>query len=113
MIDILSHILTVTAATPCPTVTGGGLSHICAGGLPQSHADQTNIKAILETVLNIVGGLALLMIVVSGLRYVISAGDPQRTSKAKNGIVYSLVGLVIAIMAQAIVVFVANRLVQP
>jgi hypothetical protein len=117
MIDVLlhMHIVATTAptSTPCPTVTGGGLSQICSGNLPQPKADQGSITKVLETVLNIVGGLALLMIVVSGLRYVLSAGDPQKAGKAKDGIIYSLVGLVIAITAQAIVLFVANRLIQP
>jgi hypothetical protein len=110
MIEVLSHIV---AAAQCTPTAGGNLSQICAGGLPTSHADQTSINTTIELVLNIVGGLALLMVIVSGLRYVLSAGDPQKTSKAKSGIIYSLVGLVIAITAQAIVLFVANRLVQP
>ncbi len=64
----------------------------------------------MSVVFGIIGALALLMITVSGLRYIISAGNPEKTSKAKNGIVYSLVGLVIALSAEAIVTFVVKRL---
>lgn len=83
---------------------------ISPGDLPKPAADQDHVKAVLAIVFGIVGALALLMITVSGFRYVLSAGDPQRISKAKNGIIYSLVGLAIAIAAEAIVAFVVGNL---
>jgi hypothetical protein len=85
------------------------------GSLPK--VDTGNSSSTISTVLGIVfaiaGALALLMITVSGLRYVLSAGNPERASKAKDGIIYALVGLVIAITAEAIVTFVVNRVNNP
>lgn len=78
--------------------------------LPHKVPGTTAIHTILEVVSGIIGALALLMIVVSGLRYITSAGDPQKASSAKNGIIYALVGLIIAIMAEAIIAFVINRI---
>jgi hypothetical protein len=46
------------------------------------------------------------MIVVSGIRYMTSAGDAAKITGAKNGIFYAVIGLVIAILAYAIVNFV-------
>jgi hypothetical protein len=83
------------------------------GGLPQAHADSGAVSNVLEIVLGIIGALALLMITVSGLRYVLSAGDPQKAKQARNGIIYSLVGLAVAISAEALVVFVVNRTKGP
>lgn len=83
---------------------------VSAGGLPRAAADTPHIQSILNIAFAIIGGLAVLMIVVSGLRYILSAGDPQRMSKAKNGVIYALVGLVVAITAEAIVAFVGNRI---
>jgi len=85
---------------------------ISPGSLPQIDTSNTssNIAVIMGIVFGIAGALALLMISVSGLRYITSAGNPEKTSKAKNGIVYALIGLVIAISAEAIVVFIVNRL---
>lgn len=83
---------------------------ISGGSLPQPHADQSELDTILSIAFGIIGALALLMITVSGLRYITSAGNPEKTAKAKNGIVYALVGLVIAISAEAIVNFVVNKL---
>jgi len=78
-------------------------------GLPKPDADAGALSGILNIAFGIAGALALLVIVVSGLRYVTSAGDPEKASKAKNGIVYALIGLLILISARAIVAFVANR----
>lgn len=86
-----------------------GLGDLKSGTLPKANADETSLVLLLNVVLAIVGALALLMIVISGLRYILSAGDPQKTSQAKQGILYALVGLVIAIMAQVIVSFIVRR----
>ncbi|MEK7594233.1 MAG: pilin [Patescibacteria group bacterium] len=85
-------------------------TEIDAGNLPQADTGPAAIQAILAITFSIIGALALLVIVVSGLRYITSAGDPEKTAKAKNGVVYALVGLVVAISAFAIVSFVVNRL---
>lgn len=92
------------------------IAHILASaispeGLPQANTNTDTIKTVLSIVFVTIGALALLMITVSGLRYILSAGDPQKASKAKNGIIYALVGLAVALAAEAIVTFVAGRLV--
>lgn len=87
-----------------------GVSDIKPTGLPKVDANEASIGNILSVFFGIIGALAVLMIVVSGLRYMIAAGDPQRTAQAKSGIVYALVGIAVAISAQGIVYFVVNRL---
>lgn len=79
------------------------------GELPVVQADTTSIKSILSIVFAIIGAFAFLSIVACGLKYITSAGDPQKASEAKNGIIYSLLGLVIALTAQAIVAFVVKQ----
>jgi hypothetical protein len=86
------------------------LSAIKPDGLPKPHADTASIKTGLQIVFGAIGGTAILMITISGLRYVVSAGNPERISKAKNGIIYSMVGIAVALAAEAIVSFVGNRL---
>jgi hypothetical protein len=85
---------------------------IAPGDLPQVDTGNSSstISTVLSIIFAIVGALSLLMITVSGLRYITSAGNPEKTSKAKNGIIYALVGLAIAVSAEAIVAFVVNRL---
>ena len=49
------------------------------------------------------GIIAVIMIIYGGIQYVTSVGNPQTTSKAKNTLIYSVVGLLIVIFAAAIV----------
>lgn len=65
---------------------------------------------ILNTFTFIIGAVAVLMMVIGGLRYVLSSGDATATAGAKNTILYSAVGLVIAAMANAIVNFVLTNI---
>lgn len=83
---------------------------ISARGLPHADADAAHLKTALQIFFVLIGALALLMITISGLRYVLSAGDPQRVSKAKNTLIYALVGMVIALSAEAIVALVGRNL---
>jgi hypothetical protein len=93
-----------------PSPGSSDLTPISGSSLPQASADSASIQTALQIVFGIIGALALLMITVSGLRYIVSSGDPQKTAQAKNGIIYALVGLTVAIFAEAIVLFVAGRL---
>jgi hypothetical protein len=86
------------------------LEGIHSGDLPTTSAGPATLAKVLAIVFGIAGAFAFLMIIVSGLRYILSAGSPDKVSKAKNGIIYALVGLVIAVMAEAIVAFVVKRL---
>jgi hypothetical protein len=54
----------------------------------------------------LLGAVAVVMIVIGGMKYTTSNGDSAAITSAKNTILYSVVGLVIAIMAYAIVNFV-------
>lgn len=83
---------------------------INAGNLPEPSANRNELTTILSIAFGIIGAFALLIITVSGMRYITSGGNPEKTAKAKSGIVYSLVGLVVAISAEAIVTFVVKRL---
>jgi hypothetical protein len=57
-----------------------------------------------------VGAVSVIMIIVGGLKYIMSSGDPANTASARNTILYAIIGLVIAIAAQAIVLFVLRLL---
>lgn len=67
------------------------------------------IKDVVGVMMFILGALAVIMIVYSGIQYVISMGDSNKIAKAKNTLIYSIVGLVVAIFAYAIVSFVVDR----
>ena len=66
------------------------------------------IQIIVNILLFILGAVAVVMIVIGGIKYTTSNGDSSAVTSAKNTILYSVVGLVVAILAYAIVNFVLN-----
>lgn len=65
---------------------------------------------LIEVVLSVVGILAVVMIVIGGIFYVISAGDAVKIQRAKNTILYAVVGLAISLLAYTIVYFVSQSI---
>lgn len=68
------------------------------------------ISAAIQILSLVIGFASVIMIMVGGIRYVISNGDPQRVKAAKDTVMYSLVGIVIALSAQLIILFILNKL---
>ena len=68
------------------------------------------VRTVVNTLLYIAGILAGIMIIYSGLKMTLSAGDSGAVTKAKQTLIYAIVGLVIAILAYAIVNFVVGKL---
>jgi hypothetical protein len=84
-------------------------SGLKAAGGDTKDTSGTLITRVINVMLFIIGVLSVIMIVYGGILYVISAGDSGRVSKAKNTIMYAIVGLVVALLAYAIVNFVITR----
>ncbi len=79
--------------------------------LPRVGADGgTPIKSILQIVFAVIGALSLFFITFGGFKYVISRGDPQAIAKAKDTILYAIVGLIITLLASAIVNFTLGKI---
>lgn len=72
--------------------------------------DKGLIKTVVNVLLWAVGILSVIMIIFSGFRYITSAGDASKTKSARSTLIYSVVGLIVAIMAWAIINMVINRL---
>jgi hypothetical protein len=85
---------------------------ITTSQVPNLPTPSTNgvIHQVLGITFGIIGAFALLMLTVSGLRYVLSSGDPQKTARAKDGIIYALVGVAIAVTAESIIALVGQKL---
>jgi hypothetical protein len=79
--------------------------------LPKPAANSTSIQNILTIVFGIVGAVAVLFFVIGGFRYITAQGDPQQLSKAKETLIYSVVGVLVSITAVGIVTFVLGRAV--
>jgi hypothetical protein len=70
------------------------------------------VQIIINTILVILGMIAVIMIVIGGIRYTTSNGDSAAVKSAKDTILYAVVGLVVAILSYAIVNFVVDRFVK-
>ena len=78
-------------------------------GVGKPDPGTSTIQDIFNLVLVICGALAVLMGVLSGFRMITSRGNPAETTKARNGIIYSLIGLMVVMFAFAIVNFIVFR----
>ncbi|MGC1176499.1 MAG: hypothetical protein WA843_00350 [Candidatus Saccharimonadales bacterium] len=88
---------------------GDGVNGGCSTGLPLVTAGSDQLHQVLQIVFAVAAALAVLMIVVAGLRFITAQGNPQEVSKARSTIAYALVGLLVALAAEAIVSLVLNN----
>lgn len=85
-----------------------GAKDACKSACNTSTTLQGIFSSVTNAVIFLVGAVSVLMIVIGGLRYVLSSGDPKAAADAKNTILYSVVGVVVAIAAYAIVTFITK-----
>lgn len=78
--------------------------------IAENHAGSNDlmktINTIIDVVLGILGILAVAYIIYGGFMFTTAAGDPAKTKKARETIMYGVIGLVVALLAFAIVNFV-------
>lgn len=91
-----------------------------AAGCPDPSNPADRDKTIFPTVMNlinvvlaVVGILAVIVIIYGGVSYVISTGEASKVAKAKNIVLYGVVGLVVALLAYSIVYFVSAWVATP
>ena len=94
--------------------SGTGLT-LTEGGNCVNPEAETKVNSTISLALNIfsaiVGIIAVVMIIVGGVKYITSQGESANITSAKNTILYALVGLVVVALAQVIVRFVLNRFI--
>lgn len=97
------------------------MKDICSSGLsddplicPKTDKPEEDLQHIIRNILNVVflwvGIIAVVMIIISGISLMLSQGDPEKIAKAKRGITYSVIGLIVTLSAFAIVTFILNAL---
>lgn len=102
-----------------PAVSAANGINICSNGNENSvycknkntGETQVNgiIKTIVEVLLTAVGVISIIMIVIGGIMFALSSGDAQKAAKARNTVLYAVVGLAVSLFASAIVNFVFNK----
>lgn len=82
------------ADTPDPGTGTGGVRSV--------------IINVLNVVLSFLALLAVVFIIVAGIRLIVSGGNDEAKDKAKNTILYAVIGLIIVLLARVIVGFVVG-----
>lgn len=92
---------------------GGSGSSVCqdrSGQDPLSGRDKEGVIIKAARAIALLTGVAsVIVIIIGGLQYILASGDPSKTNAAKNTLLYAVIGLVIALVAESIVRFVAGR----
>jgi len=89
-------------------IFGGCKDGVDCSSVQSKQTLNTQIWNIIRTALTILGGIAVVVIIAGGIMYTTSAGDPSKVAAAKNTILYSVVGLGVAMSAAAIITLVNN-----
>jgi hypothetical protein len=102
---------------PCSNANAQGKPELC--GDNQSGASEANnpifgpngiLTVAIRVLALITGVVSVIIIVVEGFRTVLAGSDANTAEQARRGIVWACAGLVIALMAQALVALVLSKL---
>ena len=117
--------LGVSAVAPAVVSTEGSVSAAFSKGISDGADtaqgkdqpdDLVGSNGIFTTITNvllfIIGAIAVIMLIIGGIRYVTSGGDSTAVTAAKNTILYAVVGIVVAIIAYAVVNFVIESIAR-
>ena len=103
--------LTLCAGKAMALTVQEGAEIARAEGMPAELIGNNGVFTQLTSIaLAIVGALSVIMLIWGGVRYIISGGDSKKITDAKNTILYAIIGLIIAVLAYAIVRFVLNTI---
>ena len=91
----MKDLITKFAENPKPDLVGDGSDDLVI-----------NVTNIINAIIGALGIVAVIVIIIGGVNYMTSSGDAGKVKKAKDTIMYGIIGLVICVLAFAIVNFV-------
>ena len=91
----------VNNLTECDTIKTNSLN---------SNNLMSTLNTIINVVIGIIGFVAVMVIILGGVQYTTSAGDSGKVKKAKDTIMYGIIGLIVALMAYSIVNFILSNI---
>lgn len=113
----LIFLPTISLSLPAYADCSGGSKEQVLNGISQTGANCNSgaggvnniVRTIVEILSIVVGAVAIIMIIFSGFRYITSGGDTSRVSSAKSTLIYAIIGIAIAALAQILVNFVITQ----
>lgn len=103
MLCLLAVAIPTLAATPA---TGSGVLNNPIGGSDMKI--EAVIIMVIKYLVGVLGIVALVMVVYGGFQYIYSAGNSERLQKARDTIIYAIIGMVIVILSLSILRFVTS-----
>lgn len=108
-----NSVNTFAGKVKCPDGTDAGANGFASCTKLNNTANTNDLMGQANTIINVVigviGFVAVAFIIFGGFQYTTSAGDPGKVKKAKDTILYGIIGLVVAMLAYAIVNFVLSN----
>jgi type IV secretion system pilin len=105
------------ALAQCTNDVSGGIAG--GAGCAQGEDQQSDLfgesgifKTITNVLLFIIGAISVIMLIIGGIRYTTSNGDSGAVTTAKNTILYAVIGIIVALLAYALVNFVITSFVE-
>ncbi|MEO5950685.1 MAG: hypothetical protein ABIQ04_04510 [Candidatus Saccharimonadales bacterium] len=113
----VSLALPAFAPTTANAAFNGGIENGASeakGTGQQNNLDGTDgvFKTVTNVMLYIIGAVSVIMLIIGGIRYVVSGGESSAVSGAKNTILYAVIGIIVALIAYALVNFVITSFKQ-
>ncbi|MBR3248617.1 hypothetical protein IKF89_01130 [Candidatus Saccharibacteria bacterium] len=71
---------------------------------------ETDVKTILSAIIGVLGFVCVVVMIIGGVNYMTSSGDTGKVKKAKDTILYGLIGLIVCVLAFALVQFVIGTI---
>jgi hypothetical protein len=106
-------VLAVTCPSSGSWDSSSGVCIPSSTGLPSPSGDSplaTVINNVMKWLLLVVGSIAIIAFVISGIQYLTSAGDQNAIENAKRNMWWSIVGVVVALVGIIILNFVFTML---
>lgn len=115
MVSFAGHVSAAAIFAGCGDNSANGNTPVVCSEARGGEANPQNpvitlIKIAIDILSFIVGAAAIIGIVVSGLRFILANGEANAISAARSGLVFSLIGVAVVILAQVIVVYVLDKL---
>ena len=106
----------VSMAASCTNIANGlqkGVnSTVATGSCGESGSLTGGINSVAKTITGdfsiVIGAISVIMIIYAGFRYITSGGSSEHANSARNILMYAVIGLIIAVIAQLIVHLVIN-----
>lgn len=116
MVAVMVFGVSIIYQTGNTEIAGAVNSEITSGmnATSAGTSTPTDANVVIKNVTNImffiIGAVSVIMLIYGGIRYTTSGGNANSVTAAKNTVIYSIVGLVISILAYAIVNFVVTNI---